>query len=101
MPVSNEWLAQNRSNLPRSTHAEIVDELLRRRDPIETELEALRKAQVREVMPIIGPLLDAWQGLPNDVSDVDELMEVADYMEALEQAMDADPDSQSDAGAKP
>lgn len=90
MPVSNEWLAQNRANLPQSTHAEIVDELLRRRDPVEQERDALRKAQAREVMPIIGPLLDAWQGLPNDVSDVDELTEVAGYMEALEQAMDAD-----------
>lgn len=57
----------------------------------EKELAALRKAQAREVMPIIGPLLDAWQGLPNDVSDQDELTEVAGYMEALEQAMDADP----------
>lgn len=48
-------------------------------------------AQAREVMPIIGPLLDAWQGLSNDVQDLDELTEVAGYMDALEQAMDADP----------
>lgn len=57
---------------------------------IDKERAALRKAQAREVMPIIGPLLDAWRGLPNDVSDMDELTEVAGYMEALEQAMDAD-----------
>jgi hypothetical protein len=44
-------------------------------------------------MPIIGPLLDAWQGLPTDVQDMDELTEVAGYIEALEQAMDADPDT--------
>ena len=56
------------------------------------ERDKLREAQAREVMPIIGPLLDAWWGLPTDVQDMEELMEVAGYMAALEQAMDADID---------
>lgn len=72
------------------------------REPDEQESERvlLRKAQAREVMPIIGPLLDAWQGRPTDVQGMDELAEVSGYMEALEQAMDADPESQSDRGAE-
>lgn len=60
------------------------------KNPVERELAALRKAQAREVMPIIGPLLDAWEGLPNDVQGMDDLTEVADYMNALQQAMDAE-----------
>lgn len=60
---------------------------------IERERQRLREAQAREVMPIIGPLLDAWRGLPNDVADMEELEEFSGFIDALEQAMDADPDS--------
>jgi hypothetical protein len=66
----------------------------------ERERQQLRKAQASEVMPIIGPLLDCWQGLPNDVADMEELSELSGYMSALEDAMDADPDSQADGGAE-
>lgn len=36
---------------------------------MKTELEKLRLAQSRRVMPLIGPLLDALDGLPNDTRE--------------------------------
>jgi hypothetical protein len=35
-------------------------------DGVLTERESLRAAQARRVMPLIGPLLDAWEGTVND-----------------------------------
>ena len=32
----------------------------------ETDEEHMRQKQASIVMPLIGPLLDAWDGLPND-----------------------------------
>lgn len=32
-----------------------------------SEVETLRAAQAEAVMPMIGPLLDAWDGVPNDM----------------------------------
>lgn len=32
-------------------------------------LTKLRKDQAKRVMPLIGPLMDAWDGMPNDVKD--------------------------------
>jgi len=34
---------------------------------VEKERADLRKAQAKAVMPMIGPMLDAWEGVPNDV----------------------------------
>ena len=30
------------------------------KDPVSKELQQLRRKQMRAVMPLIGPLLDAW-----------------------------------------
>jgi hypothetical protein len=48
----------------------------------------LRKRQAHKVMPIIGPLLDAWEGLPNDVSGLPELRQVRRYIQRIEAAME-------------
>lgn len=34
-----------------------------------SEIEALRKKQAEAVMPLIGNLLDQWDGMPNDLRD--------------------------------
>lgn len=37
---------------------------------VRSERKGLRIAQSKAVMPLIGPLLDAWEGLPNDAKEV-------------------------------
>ena len=44
------------------------------------ERTRLREAQAKAVMPLIGPLLDAYEALPNDIRCLPEL---DDLMEAL------------------
>lgn len=61
-------------------------------DSIDSEIEALRKEQAAAVMPLIGPLLDAWEGVPNDLRG--ELEELGDCIAAIERGMDGE--SQSD-----
>jgi hypothetical protein len=39
-----------------------------------TELDLLRREQAAAVMPLIGPLLDAWDGMPNDEKDPDSTL---------------------------
>ena len=53
---------------------------------MSNEISKLRKAQAREVMPLIGPLLDSWNGLPNDMKD--ELEELGSHIQAIEYAME-------------
>ena len=36
---------------------------------VEKERDQLRKAQTKAVMPMIGPLLDAWDDVPSDLRD--------------------------------
>lgn len=48
----------------------------------------LRKRQARKVMPIIGSLLDAWEGLPNDVSCLPELRQIRQYIQRISAAME-------------
>lgn len=55
---------------------------------LERERKRLRKAQAALVMPLIGPLLDAWESLPNDVACMDELEELGTHMQAIEEAME-------------
>ena len=52
------------------------------------EIERLRKAQARAVMPLIGPLLDAWEGLPNDFKGSEELEELNNHLGAIATAME-------------
>lgn len=52
------------------------------------EIVRLRKAQAREVMPLIGPLLDAFEQIPNDVLGMEELAELCVAIEAINSAME-------------
>jgi hypothetical protein len=54
-----------------------------------SEREKMIKAQAKLVMPMIGPLLDAWQGLPNDISEDEELVSIAEWMEKINEAMES------------
>jgi len=53
-----------------------------------SEIERLRKAQAKAVMPLIGPLLDAWEGLPNDFKGAEEFEELNEQLEAINAAME-------------
>lgn len=57
---------------------------------IEAEHRRLRKAQAAAVMPIIGPLLDAWEAVPNDLRfEIEEHAgELAGYLSEIEDAME-------------
>lgn len=55
-----------------------------------TEVSAARKRQAQKVMPIIGPFLDAWDELPNDVAGLPELSEVRRYVRRIHRAMEDD-----------
>ncbi|ANN66438.1 hypothetical protein [Bordetella bronchialis] len=52
-----------------------------------SEVDALRAAQADAVMPLIGPLLDAWEGLPNDLAGEDDLSELKRHVAAINHAM--------------
>lgn len=52
-----------------------------------TEIQRLRKEQAKAVMPLIGPLLDEWEGLPNDIRGLRELYAFSKHIEALYRAM--------------
>lgn len=53
------------------------------------ERKRLRKQQAEAVMPVIGPLLDAYEQLPNDVRDMDELQELFGYLDEIETGMES------------
>ena len=52
------------------------------------EIKHLRQRQTRRVMPCIGPLLDSWEQVPNDVKSNPELEWFREHMEKLNQAME-------------
>jgi len=49
-------------------------------------LKEIRR-QEKEVMPLMGPLLDAWDDLPNDVKGDDELKRVAEVIDKISDGM--------------
>lgn len=57
-------------------------------ESIDREIESLRTEQAKVVMPLIGPLLDAWDGLPNDVALMPELKEVRAQIRNITRAID-------------
>lgn len=57
-------------------------------DVIDRELDSLRVEQAKKVMPMIGPLLDAWDGLPNDVVMMPELKELRAQIRNITRAID-------------
>lgn len=57
-------------------------------ESIDRELEGLRNEQAKAVMPLIGPLLDAWEGVPNDMKC--ELEDLTEAIAAIERGMDGE-----------
>lgn len=54
----------------------------------DRERERLRREQAERVMPLIGPLLDAWDGMPNDEKDPDSPLYA--LMVQIDRAMEGD-----------
>jgi len=57
-------------------------------DKVEAERKSIRRKQARDVMPLIGNLLDAWDDLPNDVKTDPELERLATKIELIDRAME-------------
>lgn len=55
---------------------------------VETERDYYRRKQGEKAAKAAGPLLDAWEALPNDVKCDPELSQVASRLRDLEEAMD-------------
>lgn len=56
-----------------------------------SEIERLRKKQSKAVMELIGPLLDAWDGMPNDVKgqmEEEEALDLCHYLRRIAKAME-------------
>ncbi len=60
---------------------------------VEADRQSLRKQQARAVMPLIGPLIDEWDGLPNDVTSLPELKGLRRHMGKLHRAIEDSPPS--------
>lgn len=58
----------------------------------DVKLAALRKAQSDSVMPLIGPLLDAWDGMMNDAKDSlrEESPTLCECLDKITAAMEAE-----------
>jgi len=59
-------------------------------DEIREERELLRDIQSKNVMPIIGSLLDAWENVPLDLREDEELERVAYWIEQIRSRMEDD-----------
>lgn len=59
---------------------------------IDSEIASLRRAQARRVMPLIGPLLDAWENTDNDTKSTlrSEYPVLCDYLDKIEAGMNLD-----------
>lgn len=55
---------------------------------VEIERGVARLTQAKAVMPMIGPLLDAWDGIPNDVKSDEEMSELRKHLNAIAYAME-------------
>jgi hypothetical protein len=55
-----------------------------------SEISKLRAAQTRKVMPLIGPLLDAWEMVDNDFKGTirDHEPTLADYLDRINAAIE-------------
>lgn len=63
---------------------------------IKRERDNLRLVQAKAVMPKIGPLLDAWEGLSNDLRGqiMDEAPKFGSLMARINDAMEASPSAE-------
>ena len=66
-----------------------------------SEIERLRKAQADAVMDLIGPMLDAWEGLPTDVRCSDEMEKLNECISHISNAMLNAGDFEADGETKP
>lgn len=55
-------------------------------------LQRLRIAQIVKVMPVVGTLLDAWDGLPNDLKSDPGMEGFSKIMAQIDSAMEGDDD---------
>lgn len=55
-----------------------------------SEIECLRREQAKAVMPLIGPLLDQWEGLSNDAKDTlrSESSVLCEYLDKIDASME-------------
>ncbi len=51
------------------------------------ERERERRRQNKAVMPLIGPLLDVWDDLPNDVKGDEELKRLSEVIDKISYGM--------------
>jgi hypothetical protein len=54
----------------------------------DNSLARLRRSQARLVMPLIGPLLDAFEAIPNDIVTMDELEDLCQIVVDIQKAME-------------
>ena len=61
-------------------------------DMVDRELAALRRQQADAVMEEIGPLLDAWESIPNDVKSQleEDALDFCHYMRRIYRAVDGE-----------
>lgn len=52
------------------------------------EREGLRSIQAQKTMPLIGPLLDAWEGMPNDIKSDPGMEDLNETMRRIQSAME-------------
>ena len=57
-------------------------------DKIDKERAYERRRQAKTVMPLIGVLLDYWDGLPNDVKSDPELENIAEVIGKINDGME-------------
>ena len=50
--------------------------------------KTIRLKQAKDVMPLIGGLLDAWDNLPNDVKSDPELEKLSKHIQKIDDAME-------------
>lgn len=62
------------------------------REEYERVLKKARAVQAKQVMPLIGPLLDAWEEVPNDVKSGlrEDCPMLCGYLDTIETAMGVD-----------
>jgi hypothetical protein len=55
---------------------------------MDTDMKRLREKQAESVMPLIGALLDAFDGLPNDIVTMDEMYSLANIISKIADRME-------------
>lgn len=76
----------NRGDCPGWAGVRITVEAVPSAESVERERDALRAAQTAAVMPLIGPLLDAWENADREL--MDEEPELVKQLKAIQQAME-------------